>query len=138
MGGVSQAHIGIDSSGTGIFKGHVSLKNNGGFAMVQYTFNTISAGTFTKACIKLKGDGNSYQFRIKTHVDDKHSYVYAFQTSGDWENITIPFASMYPAFRGKKLELENYPGKQMALIAFLIGNKKEEAFKLEIDSVELK
>jgi len=138
MGGVSQAQIGIDSSGTGVFIGRVSLENNGGFAMVQYTFNTISADTFTKACIKLKGDGNPYQFRIKTHVDNKHSYVHAFQTSGDWEYITIPFANMYPAFRGKKLELENYPGKQMALIAFLIGNKKEESFKLEIDSIELK
>lgn len=138
MGGVSNASINKSDSQTGIFKGDVSLKNNGGFAMVQYKFDTIMVDAFTKTTIKLKGDGKIYQFRIKTHLNDKHAYIFPFKTSGDWEHITIPFSMMRPAFRGKKLDIENYPGKQMALIAFLIGNKKEESFKLEIDSVELK
>ncbi|WP_100610012.1 CIA30 family protein [Confluentibacter lentus] len=137
MGGVSNASIHKRDTQTGVFKGDVSLKNNGGFAMVQYKFDPIMVVTFTKTIIKLKGDGKTYQFRIKTHVNDKHAYIFPFKTSGDWETITIPFSMMYPAFRGKKLDIENYPGKQMALIAFLIGNKKEEAFKLEIDSIEL-
>jgi NADH dehydrogenase [ubiquinone] 1 alpha subcomplex assembly factor 1 len=34
--------------------------------------------------------------------------------------------------------MENYPGEQMEMIAFLIGNKKAEPFKLEIDSIVLK
>ena len=45
---------------------------------------------------------------------------------------------MYPAFRGRKLNAENYPGKQMEMMAFLIGNKKAESFQLEIESIELK
>ena len=45
---------------------------------------------------------------------------------------------MYPVFRGRKLTSENYSGQQMEMIAFLIGNKKAEAFKLEIESIELK
>jgi NADH dehydrogenase [ubiquinone] 1 alpha subcomplex assembly factor 1 len=137
MGGVSNASIIKSDSQTGVFKGDVSLENNGGFAMVQYKFDTIMVDAFTKATIKLKGDGKMYQFRIKSHSNDKHAYIFSFKTSGDWETITIPFTSMYPAFRGKKLDIGNYPGKQMALIAFLIGNKKEESFKLEIDSIEL-
>lgn len=138
MGGVSNANINKSVSQTGVFKGDVSLENNGGFAMVQYKFDTIMVDSFTKTTIKLKGDGKMYQFRIKTHLNDKHAYIFPFKTSGDWENITIPFSTMCPAFRGKKLDIENYPGKQMALVAFLIGNKKEEAFKLEIDSIALK
>jgi len=89
-------------------------------------------------CIRLKGDGKSYQFRIKTNNSDYYSYVAPFKTSGDWETIEIPFNSMYPAFRGRKLNAENYPGKQMEMIAFLIGNKKAESFQLEIESIELK
>jgi hypothetical protein len=105
--------------------------------MVQYKFNTIRVDGFTKVCIKLKGDGKSYQFRIKTNSSDKHSYIALFETTGNWQTIEVPFNTMYPAFRGRKLDLGNYPGEQMEGIAFLIGNKKAEAFRLEIDGILL-
>ena len=44
---------------------------------------------------------------------------------------------MYPAFRGRKLNIENYQGEKMQEIAFLIGNKKNENFRLEIDKIEI-
>ena len=44
---------------------------------------------------------------------------------------------MYPAFRGRKLNKSNYDDEGIEEIAFLIGNKKAEAFKLEIDSIVL-
>tara|TARA_R110002167_G_scaffold124110_5_gene303381 strand:- start:56 stop:538 length:483 start_codon:yes stop_codon:yes gene_type:complete len=138
MGGRSNGSFSLNDSGNGIFKGTVSLENNGGFSMVQYRFDTKQVEKFTKVCIRLKGDGKAYQFRIKTNNNDDYSYVFPFQTSGDWETITIPFSSLYPAFRGRKLNAENYPGKQMELIAFLIGNKKTEFFQLEIESIVLK
>ena len=137
MGGRSYGSFGLSNSGKGLFKGKVSLENNGGFSMVQYRFNAKQVNNFAKVSIRLKGDGKSYQFRIKTKNSDDHSYVAPFQTSGEWETIEIPFNSMYAAFRGRKLNIGNYPGEQMEMIAFLIGNKKAEAFKLEIDKIEL-
>ena len=106
--------------------------------MVQYLFDTKKADEFSKVVIRIKGDGKSYQLRIKSNNSDYFSYVTSFNTSGDWETISIPFNQMYPAFRGRKLDAENYPGKKMEMIAFLIGNKKAETFKLEIDMIELK
>ena len=138
MGGRSNGTFSLSNEGKGVFKGKVSLENNGGFSMVQYNFDTKKVIGTTKVCIRLKGDGKSYQFRIKTKNSDDHSYVAPFQTSGDWETIEIPFNGMYPAFRGRKLNAENYPGKQMEMMAFLIGNKKAESFQLEIESIELK
>ena len=138
MGGRSNGTFSLSNEGKGVFKGKVSLENNGGFSMVQYNFDTKKVDGTTKVSIRLKGDGKSYQFRIKTNNSDDYSYVAPFQTSGDWETIEIPFNSMYPAFRGRKLNAENYPGKQMEMIAFLIGNKKAESFQLEIESIELK
>ena len=44
---------------------------------------------------------------------------------------------MYPAFRGRKLSIGNFSSKNIEEIAFLIGNKKEEHFKLEIDKIYL-
>lgn len=138
MGGSSSGTFSLSGSGTGIFKGKVSLENNGGFSMVQYRFKTLQVENFSKVTIRLKGDGKLYQFRIKTNESDYYSYVSTFNTSGEWETITIPFANMYPAFRGRKLDAENYPGKKMEVIAFLIGNKKAESFHLEIKDIELK
>lgn len=138
MGGKSNGTFCLNDAGYGIFSGNVSLENNGGFSMVKYHFSSKSVSGFTKVCLKVKGDGKTYQFRVKTSVCDIHSYVASFKTSLDWETIEIPFNVMYPAFRGKTLNMPNYPGEKMAQIAFLIGNNKEETFRLEIDCITLK
>ncbi|MDO7173966.1 CIA30 family protein [Mariniflexile sp. AS56] len=138
MGGKSTSLFTLNDAGLGVFSGQVVLENNGGFAMVQFPFHTKNTSTFTKVCLKIKGDGKTYQFRIKSLSTDKHSYIASFTTTSNWTTIEIPFSSMYPAFRGKTLDVPNYPGAQMEQIAFLIGNKKEAVFKLEIDSILLK
>ncbi|WP_084647874.1 CIA30 family protein [Flaviramulus basaltis] len=138
MGGRSNGSFSIDNGGFGVFEGLVSLENNGGFSMVQYKFETKKVNAFSEICIRLKGDGKKYQFRVKTSNSDDYSYVIPFETNTEWQTIKIPFNTMYPAFRGRKLNAENYPGKQMEMIAFLIGNKKAESFKLQIDNIELK
>lgn len=137
MGGQSNGSFKINNAGNGLFFGEVSLENNGGFSMVQYRFEAKKASSFSKVCIRLKGDGKSYQFRIKSSDSDRHSYISSFKTSTNWETIEISFNTMYPAFRGRTLDMPNYSGEQMEMIAFLIGNKKAEVFNLEIDSIEL-
>lgn len=138
MGGCSNGVFSLNDEGKGIFKGLVSLDNNGGFSMVKYHFEAKNVEGFSKISIRLKGDGKTYQFRVKTNNDDKHSYIAVFNTNKDWQTIEIPFNKMYPAFRGRKLDIPNYPGKKLEAIAFLIGNKKEEQFNLEIDNIEIK
>jgi len=138
MGGKSDGKFKVNSNENGLFYGKVSLENNGGFSMVQYTFETKAVNNYSKVCIKLKGDGKIYQFRVKKTNDDKHSYISSFKTTKDWETIEIPFNSMYAAYRGRKLNIPNYDGEQIEMIAFLIGNKKAESFNLEIDSIILK
>ena len=44
---------------------------------------------------------------------------------------------MYPSFRGRKLNKENFNKTSIEEIGFLIGNKKQEKFNLEIDKIEL-
>lgn len=138
MGGQSNGNFTINEAGNGLFHGKVSLENNGGFSMVQYRFDTKDVSNYSKVLIKLKGDGKAYQFRVKSDSNDAHSYIYPFETNGEWQTIEVPFNTMYPTFRGRKLNTGNYTGKQMELIAFLIGNKKAESFILEIDSIVLK
>ena len=137
MGGRSDGNFKINDTGYGEFSGYVSLKNNGGFSSVRYNFNTVSSSNFKSFQLRIKGDGNPFQFRVNSSNRQRFSYIYTFNTSGDWETISIPFNKMEPAFRGYKLDQPNFDGVQMEEIAFLIGNKKEQSFKLFIDSIIL-
>lgn len=137
MGGRSDGQFTINKEGNGVFHGKVSLENNGGFSSVRYRFDPKKVDGFSKMSIRLKGDGKPYQFRVKSSQSERHSYVYQFDTSGDWEIITIPLAEMKPRFRGRMLNMPNYPAQVLEEIAFLIGNKKAETFQLELDKIEL-
>lgn len=138
MGGRSSGSLTINEEGNGVFHGFVSTANYGGFSSIRYNCEPIDVKNYTKAIIHLKGDGKPYQFRVKSDRYDRFSYVYEFNTSGEWENIEIPLNRMEPRFRGRQLNLANYPGEQIAELAFLIGNKKNETFQLEIDYIELR
>ncbi|WP_339654097.1 CIA30 family protein [uncultured Maribacter sp.] len=138
MGGRSSGKFHLDKEGNGIFKGRISLESNSGFSSLRYRFNQTSTKQYSKIILKVKGDGETYQFRVKSKSSDYYSYIAYFNTTKDWETIELSLSDMYPAFRGRKLNKSNYDDESIEEIAFLIGNKKAEAFKLEIDSIVLK
>ncbi|MEM6842201.1 MAG: CIA30 family protein [Bacteroidota bacterium] len=137
MGGVSLGTFTVSEEGYGFFSGKVSLENNGGFSSVRYRCGKLPVESRAHVRIKLRGDGKKYQFRIKASTEDYYSYVASFMTSGEWEEITIPLADMYPSFRGRRLDQPNFSQDQIEEIRFLISNKKEEKFKLLIDKIVL-
>jgi len=137
MGGRSGGNFYINEEGNGVFEGYVSLENNGGFSSVRHTFESKTVANYSKVLIKLKGDGKRYQFRIKSNKNDRHAYISYFETTKDWQSIEISLLDMYPTFRGRKLDMDNFPCENLEEIAFLIANKEAENFKLEIDSIKL-
>ncbi|SDS04140.1 Complex I intermediate-associated protein 30 (CIA30) [Formosa sp. Hel1_31_208] len=137
MGGRSNGSFEINEDGHGKFSGYVSLENNGGFSSLRYNFETKQATEFSKFVLYIKGDGKSYQFRVKQSSRDYVSYIYEFDTTADWMTVEIPFKDMYPGFRGRRLRQANFQGDVMEEIGFLIGNKKAQSFELLIDKIEL-
>jgi len=137
MGGRSDGHFEINQDGNAVFQGRVSLENNGGFSSVRYNFDQIKMEGYSKIKIRIKGDGKQYQFRVKSNKFDRHSYIYSFESKGDWEIVNIPLSEMEPGFRGRKLDMPNYPANTLAEVAILISNKKAESFRLEIDRMTL-
>lgn len=138
MGGLSKGTFSLSENGHGVFEGKISLDNNGGFSSVRHRFSPVMIEGRSKAIIRLRGDGKDYQFRVKASNRDYHSYVYQFSTSGDWEEIVIPLEEMYPSFRGRRISMDNFSSESFEELTFLIGNKKRETFKLEIDRIELR
>jgi len=138
MGGRSNAEISLTDEGHAKFSGNVSLENNGGFASVRHRLNVEGVKNFSKAVIRLKGDGKNYQFQLKNKLNDRHSYIQEFSTNGEWQEIEVDLAKMYPGFRGRKLDIPNWDHDIIQEITFLIGNKKNEEFSLLIDYIRLK
>ncbi|EGV42569.1 CIA30 family protein [Bizionia argentinensis JUB59] len=137
MGGNSNGSFSINAEGFGVFKGEISLENNGGFSSVRHDCKRKNTEGFTHFIIRVKGDGNPYQFRVKSDKTNRYSYVATFQTTESWETIKIAFSYMPAVFRGRKLDMPNFSGSTIEEIGFLIGNKKPQKFKLEIDSIIL-
>lgn len=137
MGGLSRGSFSLTSEGYGLFKGAVSLDNNGGFTSVRYPFAPLTTNEDSKIKLRLKGDGKEYQFRIKDNARQYYSYIITFETNGDWQDIEIPLSQMVPSFRGRTLNLPNFSENQIEEIVFLIANKKEERFELLLDTIEL-
>jgi hypothetical protein len=137
MGGKSNGYFKLNAEGHGIFSGDISLKNNGGFSSVRYNGAKTVIEKHTKIKLTVKGDGKSYQFRLKANAEDYYSYTATFKTTGKWETIEIPLKSMYPTFRGRTLDQPNFEHQQFEAMTFFIGNKIQESFKLLIDKIEL-
>lgn len=108
MGGVSTSSIELDENGLGVFSGSVSTANNGGFGMVRLPVRVKLNEEFNRIVLKVKGDGKKYQFRIKSSNYQRHWYVQSFQTSNEWEEITLNLNEFYPSYRGYRLQKENF------------------------------
>jgi len=137
MGGVSRGNMIHDKAGHLIFRGEVSLENNGGFSSIQNNFDPIDVSKYQHAILRLKGDGKDYRFIVESDPKARHYYLTEFPTSGDWQEIKIPLRKMYPVRRGDRLDLPNYPAETMSQVRLMIANGRAESFQLEIASIAL-
>lgn len=137
MGGRSNGNLKLNDKGNAEFYGLVSLENYGGFSSIRHELDLSDISDYKFIKIKLKGDGKKYQFRVKSNSNDRHSYIHSFETNGAWESTYIELKDMVPSFRGRQLNMPNYPRLKLQEIAILIGNKKNESFLLEIDHISL-
>lgn len=137
MGGVSKSTLYLNKSGNLIFSGDVSLDNNGGFASCRLAIDNVNLEGISSFMIRVKGDGNTYKFRVSERYSSIN-YSSNFKTIKEkWVEINIPLEKLEPTFMGyyssraPRLKIEN-----MRSIGFLISDKQEGSFNLEIMLVE--
>ncbi len=137
MGGVSRGNLTHNEAGHAIFRGEVSLENNGGFSSIQNNFSPIDVSAYQHAILRIKGDGKDYRFLVESENDARHYYVAELPTTGEWQEIKIPLRTMYPVRRGDRLDIPDYPAETMAQVRLMIANGRAESFQLEIASIKL-
>jgi monofunctional biosynthetic peptidoglycan transglycosylase len=128
----------VTADGTGVFAGHLSLENNGGFASVRTDVSGIDLTGFAGLAVRVRGDGREYQVRLRTDRRfDGIAYTATFQTQRDaWTTVTLPFDAFVPTFRGyvprNAPPLDPGSVRQLGL---LLGDKREGPFRLEVERI---
>ena len=136
MGGVSSSAVEQATESTALFKGIVSLENNGGFASIRCRPQPIDLGDYQGIRIRVKGDGKRYQFRIRTdNRFDGPNYQTTFETTpGEWMIHQLPFTDFIATYRGSRLD--DHPPIDPAKIqsfGFMIADKQDGPFALKVD-----
>lgn len=137
MGGRSEGRLDLEKGEALHFHGKVSLENNGGFSSIRYDMASLNIGNRRTIKLKVKGDGKTYQFRIKKDRSERYSYIITFITNGDWQTIEINLKDMQASFRGMMLDVPNFDYEVISEMGILIGNKKAENFSCFIESIEI-
>jgi monofunctional biosynthetic peptidoglycan transglycosylase len=135
MGGRSTSEMEYSEDGSALFTGFVSLENNGGFASTRAAFPSLNLSGYAGVILRVRGDGRRYQLRFRT--DDAYdgvAYRATFDTApGEWRELELRFADFQASFRGSvRSDVGPLDPAQIRQMGFLIADKKEGPFRLEI------
>ena len=137
MGGRSDSTFQVEE-GRGVFQGNLSPENGGGFASVRAAVKPQPELKMVAVAVRVLGDGNRYQFRIRTNEQgDGPAYRHEFSTTkGEWVEVRMPLADFELSFRGRPVpDAPPIAPSRIRQIGFLIANKQWGPFRLEVGSV---
>jgi monofunctional biosynthetic peptidoglycan transglycosylase len=135
MGGLSSSTAEISDSGTLVFTGNVSLENNGGFASVRGAGKIYDFSNHEGIRLRIKGDGKRYAFTLNSSNSfGSPGHKSSFDTEdGKWIEVELPFDTFWPVLRWSgQLRLD-----YITSVGFLISDKQEGGFRLEVDWIKI-
>ena len=137
MGGRSSSIWESGSFSSSIFKGYLSLENNGGFASVRHDVRNKDFSDESGIYLKFIGDGRTYQFRIRSKSTSWADYYHDFETQNDKEiSIFLPFQDFKASWRGLNLRmLPSLKSRDVIEVGLFLSDKKQGKFKLEISEI---
>lgn len=139
MGGLSRGEMVVTEEQTGVFQGVLSLDNNGGFSSVRSKPTEYGLDGYEALEIRIRGDGRTYQFRLRS--DDRFdgiAYRQLFTSRADeWMTIRLELRDFVPVFRGRKvMDAAPLSADRIRQVGFLIADQKPGIFRLEIDWIK--
>jgi len=136
MGGRSQSAVTETDDGLR-FAGELSLENNGGFASTR---RPIAGGFPGAGAIRLRvrGDGRRYQLRLRQdRAWDGVAWRHEFDTTGEWQTLTLAFDDFEPVFRGRDVRGAGpVIADDIRQLGFMLADKQAGPFRLDIAAIE--
>ena len=137
MGGISTSYISLNEEKKLIFKGYLSLENNGGFASSRLGVKRKALLGVKSFKLKFRGDGKTYKLRLRQNYR-RVSYSCDFKSTKDkWVEVGIPIEDFKPTWRG--YNYSDFPALEIEEINSLglhISDKQEGEFELEIEYIK--
>lgn len=132
MGGVSQSEF-VSTDEGAAFTGTVSLKQGGGFASVRAPESTYDLSGYDGIRLHLRGDGKRYWITAYTEPGGPISYRTPIQPPDRWTTVAVPFDTLTPYRRGRKLpNAPNFAPTHLRELGILIADEQEGPFRLEL------
>lgn len=139
MGGLSNGMYQSTENQTGIFKGMLSLENNGGFSWLKSRAANWELEGYTGIKIKVRGDGRKYAFTLKDGDRGRVLYFASFfETQADeWLEIKLPFEGFKGYYYGQNVNpVTRMNLSLMSELGIILLDKKQGAFQIEIGKIE--
>lgn len=139
MGGKSKGQFLLQQD-LAIFKGYISLDNNGGFSSVFHAIAPLPSDVDT-VTIDVEGDGLTYQLRMIVNLDGyRLAYKHDFNTvAGQRETLTFKLADFQASFRGRIInDAPKLSAKAIREVGFLVTRKQAGDFSLALASLTFK
>jgi uncharacterized surface protein with fasciclin (FAS1) repeats len=138
MGGVSKGGFERTDRGTLLFKGSLSLENNGGFASIRSKPKRVDLSGMKALAVRAKGDGRTYWIELRvTRQMRASSYRADFPTvKGEWQDAVIPLEDFKLQAFGRSVPSEPINLEEVESVGFTLADKKAGAFELEIESIK--
>ena len=141
MGGVSSSEVVDGGKGSVIFRGELSLENNGGFTSTRTEAIPDDWTGVTGMKFRVVGDGRSYiaTIRVRTRNMRRIYYRQAFDTTaGVKQEIDLPLANFSAYAYGQRVP--SAPPVQMVLnqigsVGVMLADKQPGDFELRIDDI---
>ena len=137
MGGVSVGTVTYTDDAL-VFAGALSRENNGGFASLRSRPLGLDLTPYRSARLRIRTDGRPYDFRLITAR--QVSYKKRLEAPpGDWAEVTFPLPGLPGSWRGRPTG-DTLSAERLGAIeslGFILSDKLEQPFRLEVDHVVL-
>lgn len=137
MGGISTGGIVYDGEHS-LFKGELSLENNGGFSSINRSLESLNPAV-NNVELSFVGDGRTYQLRFTTWIDgNRTNYKHSFKTiKGEQLKKVFQLNDFKAVFRGQSLSgAPRLEAQDIRQIGFLIADKQPLPFELNLIQIQ--
>ncbi|MEO0777507.1 MAG: CIA30 family protein [Bacteroidota bacterium] len=136
MGGLSRGTFELNGNSL-VFRGSVSLANNGGFTSVKSPFGPLEISDDHQVTVRWRSRSNTISMTLET---SQAFYLPNFKIqlppSEDWQELTVPLADFKAYQMGRLTGSTLLPEDQARVIRLgFITEKKKGDFEFEIDYV---
>ncbi|MBY0587147.1 CIA30 family protein [bacterium] len=138
MGGVSESEMVASDRKSALFRGQVSMENNGGFASVRSPAQERDWTGVEFVVLRVHGDGKTYSINLKNDPGlDGVTYRASFATmAGQWMTVVLPIRSFRPVFRGRPVpNAGSLDLRRVYSAGLMISGKQTGPFELELESI---